>query len=140
MRTTTAGRALAIQALYQIDLRGDEVLEEIDEFLRASAKSADALAFAGELAHGCVERRDELDARIAAVAEHWDVSRMAIVDRAILRVGAYQLLYRGDVPPKVVINEAIRLAKKYGSAESGAFVNGILDKLMKQSGQGEATE
>jgi len=130
MRTTTAGRVLAVQALYQIDLRGDDFLEEADEFLRDSAKGEDALEFAEELVRGCVKRRDELDARIAAIAEHWDVSRMAIVDRCILRVGAYELLHRPDVPAKVAVNEAIRLAKKFSSAESAAFVNGILDRLM----------
>jgi len=130
MRTATAGRVLAIQALYQLDLRGDEFLEEVNAFLRDSAKDGEVLASAEELLHGCVERRDELDARIAAVAEHWDVSRMAVVDRSVLRVGVYELLHRPDVPPKVAIDEAIRLAKKFSGAESSAFVNGILDRIM----------
>ena len=130
MRTTTSGRVLAIQALYQRDLSGETPAEGLDESLLASGKGPDALAYAQELVDGCTKRRDELDARIAAVAEHWDVSRMAVVDRAIMRVGVYELLYRPDVPPKVAIDEAIRLAKKFSTAESGAFVNGILDRIM----------
>ena len=130
MRNSTAGRTLALQALYQHDLRGEDFLAEMEDFLRATAKNDDALMLAEELVHGCMKRRDELDARIAEVAEHWDVSRMAAVDRAILRLGAYELLHRPDVPPKVAVNEAIRLAKKFSSAESYAFVNGILDRIM----------
>lgn len=140
MRTTTAGRVLALQALYQLDLRGKTFLEELDAFLSASAKDPDALVYARELARGCTTRRDELDARIAAVAEHWDVARMAIVDRCILRLGAYELLHRRDVPPKVALDEAIRLAKRFSTAESGAFVNGILDRIMPSREEPEELE
>jgi len=129
MRTNTGGRILAVQALYQLDFRGDSIREAVDEFLHDTAKDDDALAYARELIDGYSTRRDELDACIAQAAEHWDVGRMAPVDRAILRVGAYELLHRPDVPPKVAINEAIRLAKKFSTAESGAFVNGILDRV-----------
>ena len=130
MRKKTAGRVLAVQALYQLDLRGNAFQEVIDEFLEDSAKDEEIRALAAELVHGCVEKRDELDARIAGVAEHWDIARMAIVDRCILRVGTYELLHRPDVPPKVAIDEAIRLAKKFSTAASGAFVNGLLDRIM----------
>jgi len=130
MRSTTAGRTLAFQTLYQHDLRGEDFRVEMEDFLRAAAKSEDARAFAEELLRGCLAFRDELDARIAEAAEHWDVSRMAAVDRAILRLGTYELLHRPDLPPKVAIDEAIRLAKKFSGAESYAFVNGILDRIM----------
>ncbi|MFH1605082.1 MAG: transcription antitermination factor NusB [Pseudomonadota bacterium] len=130
MRRKSKGRMLAVQTLYQLDLRGDIFLDGMDEFIESSARNEEVRAFATELAHGCAEHRDELDAQIAAAAEHWDIARMAAVDRAILRLGAYELLHQPDVPPKVAIDEAIRLAKKMGSAESGAFVNGILDRIM----------
>ena len=87
------------------------------------------LRFARELFEGCLERRDELDEKIAGVAENWGIHRMAVVDRNILRLGTYELMALPDIPPKVSINEAIDLAKKYSTADSGAFVNGILDKL-----------
>ena len=130
MRKTTAARVLAVQALYQLDLRGPAFLEGLDEFLRDSSKEAEVIASASALVYGCIEKRDSLDAAITAAAEHWDVARMAAVDRAIIRLGAYELLHRPDVPPKVAIDEAIRLAKKFSTAESGAFVNGVLDKVM----------
>ena len=130
MRKKSKGRMLAVQAIYQLDLRGDAFLDDMDEFIGSFVKNEEVRAFAAELAHGCAEHRDELDAQLAAAAEHWDVARMAAVDRAILRLGAHELLHKPDVPPKVAIDEAIRLAKKLGSAESGAFVNGILDRIM----------
>ena len=130
MRKKSKGRMLAVQALYQLDLRGDAFLDDMDEFIGSFVKNEEVRAFAAELAHGCAEHCDELDAQLAAAAEHWDVARMAAVDRAILRLGAHELLHKPDVPPKVAIDEAIRLAKKLGSAESGAFVNGILDRIM----------
>ena len=130
MRKKSKGRMLAVQAIYQLDLRGDAFLDDMDEFIGSFVKNEEVRAFATELAHGCAEHHDELDAQIAAAAEHWDVARMAAVDRAILRLGAHELLHKPDVPPKVAIDEAIRLAKKLGSAESGAFVNGILDRIM----------
>lgn len=133
MRKETAARVLAIQALYQRDLRGGVFMDELDAFFEASAKGEEVIGMARELVHGCVEAQDELDARIAQVAEHWDVSRMAAVDRAIMRLGAYELLHKPDVPPKVAVDEAIRLAKRFSTADSGAFVNGILDKIMSPS-------
>ena len=130
MRRKTAGRILTVQALYQLDLRGEAFLDEAPAYFRDTAKNPADAEIADTIFHHCLEKRDALDARLAAVAEHWDLARMAIVDRAILRLGAYELLYCPEVPPKVAVNEAIRLAKKYSTAESGAFVNGILDKLM----------
>ena len=119
-----------MQALYQRDLCGEDF--DAESFLSESAKDEETRAHAEDLLAGCLARQDELDARIAEAAEHWDVKRMASVDRAILRLGVYELLHRPDVPPKVALDEAIRLAKKYGGAESGGFVNGILDRIMKQ--------
>jgi len=130
MRKKTQGRMLAVQALYQLDLRGEAFLDEMDGSIESAAKEDEISAFARVLAHSCAERRGELDAEIAAAAEHWDIARMAVVDRAILRLGTYELLHCPDVPPKVAIDEAIRLAKKLSTAESGAFVNGILDRIM----------
>jgi N utilization substance protein B len=130
MRTKTARRVLALQALYQFDLHGPDFVKDLPAFLRDAAKDEPSFAFARELVEGWLGHRDNVDARIAEAAEHWDVARMAAVDRAILRLGAYELLHQPDLPPKVAIDEAIRLAKKFSTAESGAFVNGILDRIM----------
>jgi len=130
MRKKTAARVLAVQALYQWDLRGREFLAEVESFFRDAARSPQDAEVALELFSGCVAHCSEIDARLAAVAEHWDLTRMAAVDRAILRLGAYELLYCPDMPPKVALDEAIRLAKKFSTAGSSAFVNGILDRIM----------
>ena len=136
MRKRTAGRILAVQALYQWDLRGALFLKELPDFLRGSSEDAEVIALAEELFHGCAEHSEEIDASLGASAEHYDLGRMAAVDRAILRLGAYELLHRPDVPPKVAIDEAIRIAQKFSTAESGAFVNGILDRVMARARPG----
>jgi N utilization substance protein B len=133
MRKRTAGRILAVQALYQWDVRGAPFLKELPEFLRGSSEDAGVIALAEELFHGCEEHREEIDASLGASAEHYDLGRMAAVDRAILRLGAYELLHRPDVPPKVAIDQAIRIAQKFSTAESGGFVNGILDRVMARA-------
>jgi transcription antitermination factor NusB len=129
VRKRTRARELALQALYLVDVRGRGVEDDADAFLEARAKHPDVLAFAQQLVHGCLDRQAELDEQVGRVAENWQIHRMAVIDRNILRLGTYELLHLLDVPPKVSINEAIDLAKKYSTGESGAFVNGILDKL-----------
>ncbi len=128
MRSRTHSRELALQYLYQLDLRGEgtEVLEDFLEDQGARGREGE---FARRLVDGVRTRGPELDRAIVEVAEHWDLSRMAAVDRNVLRLGAWELLYGDDVPPAVVINEAVDLAKKFSSEDSGAFVNGLLDKI-----------
>ena len=132
MRKKTSARILAVQALYQIDLRGPGFLDELDEFLRSNAPDEEVRLFAEDLVRGLHDQVKEVDAAISAAAKNWDVSRLVAVDRAILRLGAHELLHRPDVPPKVAINEAIRLAKMFSTADSGAFVNGVLDRIMTE--------
>ncbi len=132
VRKRTRARELVLKALYLVDIRGAAAQADVPGFFAAEIKDADVVRFAQELFDGCIGLRDELDHRIAGVAENWQIHRMAVIDRNILRLGAYELTVLSDVPPKVTINEAIDLAKKYSTAESGAFVNGILDKLRTQ--------
>jgi transcription antitermination factor NusB len=140
MRKRTQGRELALQLLYQLDLRGDDVLGEVDSYLEGgSGGDPEVRAFAGELIHGYLDRRVEIDRRIEEVARNWQLRRMAAIDRNILRLGAYELLYRNDIPPLVAINEAIEIAKKYSTKNSGPFVNGILDNIRMKSGARKAT-
>jgi N utilization substance protein B len=88
--------------------------------------------FALELMQGALTFRETIDQRLSALSEHWRLERMSMVDRNILRLGAYEILFRSDIPPKVSIDEAVELAKEYGDEKSGGFVNGILDTLAEQ--------
>ena len=128
MRRRTRARRLALEVLYQTDLLGPDVVEEsLDSpTVRSGSETQE---FARGLVRGVMERRDDIDRRIQEVAENWDLGRMATVDRNVLRLGTYELVYRDDIPPKVTINEAVELAKLYSTAESGPFVNGILDRI-----------
>ncbi|MFP4055559.1 MAG: transcription antitermination factor NusB [Candidatus Brocadiia bacterium] len=129
MRKRTRARELALQALYQLDQRGCEALELVDRLIDEGTAEPVVRLFARQLVEGCWSHREQLDAQIAAAAENWEIRRMAVVDRNVLRLAAFELLFLDDVPPKVAINEAVDLAKRYSTAESGAFVNGILDHI-----------
>jgi len=129
MRRRTRARELALQFLYSVDVRGAGILDELDTFLRDSGASRVARRFATELVNGVVAHRDELDAGIARIALHWSLDRMPPVDRNILRLASYELLHCPEIPVGVALNEAIELGKRYSTAQSGAFVNGILDQV-----------
>src|SRR5574340_22281 len=101
MRNRTIARELALQALYQLDLRGDEIFDEIDAFCKKSTEKQDIYKFAISLINGCRSHIKEIDEKISSVTEHWELHRMAIIDKNILRLGVYELLYREDIPPKV---------------------------------------
>jgi transcription antitermination factor NusB len=139
MRRRTRAREIAIQFLYQLDMRGDEVLESLDEFLRAEAKDEETKQFAMRLVLGTHRGVAEADRMLRAVTRNWDLKRMAVIDRNILRMAIYELTECPDIPPKVTINEAIELGKKYSTANSGAFINGILDRLRIDRERGEAS-
>jgi transcription antitermination factor NusB len=125
-------RELALQLLYQNDIAGEDSLETLEQLpQRLTARHGPEIEeFSRSLLREVLGRRAEIDERLAALSEHWKLKRMSAVDRNILRLGAAEILYRSDIPPKVAINEAVELAKKYGDADSGRFVNGILDALL----------
>jgi transcription antitermination factor NusB len=126
-------REVALQFLYQLDLGGDaDPTPHEAEFWARHALDDDARAFADELVRGTKRNQGKIDSLIAQATEHWDLDRMAVVDRNILRVAVYELLWHADVPPKVAINEAIEIAKKIGTQESSRFINGILDRVNKE--------
>jgi len=135
MRKRTLAREIAMQALYQYDLLGKESAEDPVEFCRKRSKDGAVFEFAAELVRGVLEHLEEIDAEIKAVAQNWDLTRMAYVDRTILRIGTYELMFREDVPAKVSINEAIELAKRFSTENSGTFVNGVLDKIRMRRGR-----
>ena len=135
VRRRTRARELAVQALYMLDQRGAEVADYIDDFIGNSDHDAHVRDYATKLVVGIRRNRKEIDGRISAVAENWDLYRMAVIDRNILRVACFEMLHLDDIPPKVAINEAIDIAKNYSTEESGSFVNGILDKIKQEIGR-----
>jgi N utilization substance protein B len=135
MGVRTKAREMALQALYTMDLTGrwerdsSGVLHEQDRW-------PSSLDHALTLLAGVLEHRESIDEAIQGHADHWSVSRMNLIDRNILRIASYELLFCADIPMKVSINEAIELAKRYGTRESKGFLNGILDRIAKKEGAG----
>jgi transcription antitermination factor NusB len=122
-------RELAIQILYYMEFAKGSVGELFDVICDNFNPSKAIRAFSKELVYGVRENIDHLDKMIRESSKNWRLERMSAVDRSILRLGAFEILYVDDTPPKVAIDEAIELGKKYGSEESGAFINGILDSI-----------
>jgi N utilization substance protein B len=118
--------------LYQLEQNSDARSDEVSKFIQGRLLDERKLCeFTEDLVAGVKEHQGKLDAMISRVAENWRLDRMAAIDRNILRLGAYEMLYRSDVPPKVAINEALELAKRYSTAQSSRFVNGILDRVLQ---------
>jgi len=126
-------RELALQILFQADV-GNLPIEEAIETTLADASDLDKeiCDYAVQLARGIWQRRSELDSQIQSVTPHWTVERMAAVDRNLIRMALYEMLHVPDVPYRVAINEAVELAKEYGSTESRRFVNGVLGALVRK--------
>lgn len=122
-------RERALQILFQYDIHGKAGVW-LDEFWKPLKDGEESKAFAEKLVAGVLEHQEEIDALIGRYATNWKVSRMQVVDRNILRLGAYELLWLADVPAKVTMNEAIELAKDFGDDEAAKFVNGILDRIL----------
>ena len=126
-------RELALQFLYQLELRGDgDPASSSEEFWSRHPVDPEARAFAETLVRGTKLHQGKIDELLTQYAENWDLDRMAVVDRNILRVGIFELLWTADIPPKVAINEAIEVAKKFSTQESSRFINGILDRIHKE--------
>ncbi len=122
-------REWALKFLYGADFARSRSQDDLERFWgHFHPEGPGVPAYLRELAGGVASHQEELDALIARYSEHWRLERMTVVDRNLLRLAAYELLYQPKIPPKVVINEAVELAKRYGSEDSGAFVNGILDQ------------
>ncbi len=146
MRKRTQAREITLKALYQFDIHRQiddcayPKAADFEDFLQDSTDDPEVRDYARRLLSGVVSSLDDLDEQIAAVSENWRLNRTAAVDRCVLRIGLFEMLEFSEVPPKVAINEAIELAKKYSAEQSGAFVNGILDKIYALVGKnGEPT-
>jgi transcription antitermination protein NusB len=129
MTRRTRGREIALQILYLLDQNREVPDAEIQDFLQRRLREPALRSYAAELVEGIRSQRSQIDSLISRVAENWSIERMAAIDRNILRLGAFELLNRPEVPVKVAITEAIELAKRYSTAQSSRFVNGILDRL-----------
>lgn len=140
MREREQARRIALQALYQLDVRGEEFEPDLVQFLRESTQSPEVYFYARQLAEGAWAWRGEADQLIEAAAEHWRIRRMAVLDRNILRLAAFELCEEADIPDRVVLDQAIELAKRFSAAESGAFVNGVLDRILRTVRAEEAGE
>lgn len=122
-------RELALQALFGMDMTGDTSEEMLQRFCAVYDPPSKAVPFLLELVRGVTGSRALIDRLIERFSRNWRLSRMSCVDRNIMRIAVYEMLYCGDIPAKVSINEAIDIGKKYGTEESGAFINGILDSV-----------
>jgi N utilization substance protein B len=132
--TRRKGRELALKALYQIEMTGDQSAAALDRFLNHFEGSASAREFARRLVSGVISQRAEIDRLIKQSTEHWKIDRMAKVELTILRMATYELVFCPDIPFNVSLDEAIEIGKRYGSDESAAFINGVLDQVAHTSG------
>ena len=132
MSRRSRAREVVLQILYQEDVNPSQEPAAIRQFVSGRLRGNDELtSFAVSLINGVLRNREELDQLLQARAANWSLERMAVTDRNVLRLGAYEILYT-DTPGKVVINEAIELARRFGSKQSSQFVNGILDPFLPE--------
>ncbi len=132
MDKRTRARELTMQALYQLDVQGPDLLDLLGEFFIEADTNNAVRSLASEWTRGAAENLEKCDELITASTIKWQFSRLSPVDRSILRLSVYQLKFCPDIPPKVVINEAIELAKKFSTDKSPGFVNGVLDAVLKK--------
>lgn len=132
MKKRSKARELVLQGLYAWEVSDNPLEVVLEGISRDGEEDDEIVSFASELLRKTVGDKETLDKDVASVVENWEFERIALVDRLILRLALCELLYFEDIPPKVTINEAIDLAKKFSTAESGRFVNGVLDSLYKK--------
>jgi len=125
-------REAAVQYLYQREMQGDQSDQALDEFYEMRGLSPSGKRFCNELLEGWMQHREEIDEVIAKNARNFEFNRLSTVDRNVLRIACHEILFRSDIPAPVAINEAIEIAKKYSTEDSGKFVNGVLDNIRKQ--------
>ena len=135
MGTRRRGREAALQMLFQMDVSGVTPVQAIQSFWANLGANRDGEQFANALVEGVSERSEKIDSTIREVSQHWRLERMAKVDRNILRLATYELMELDDVPRRVTLNEAVELAKRFGSDGSAGFVNGVLDRIASDIGK-----
>jgi N utilization substance protein B len=145
MRKRREGREITVQFLYQVDQQPEDIPVQLANFWIARSPDGpmtppSTRAFAEELIGGVLQNRAEIDAKISSLAQNYQLNRIATVDRNVLRLGIYEILLRREVPPVVVINECLEIAKKFGTEDSSRFVNGILDRVYAEVRGNEAPQ
>ena len=137
-------RTIALQSLYEWDFndkKAEMIPEIIEHNVREFGHGLEDASFVTSLVHGVIAKHDQIDPKIEKAAPEWPLDQVSIVDRNVLRLGIYELLYSGgEIPPKVAINEAIEIAKAFGSDSSGKFVNGVLGTIYRTEGITEPEE
>jgi transcription antitermination protein NusB len=126
-------REFALQVLYQLDITKQDVTKTLSQFQDRFSGSEERDEFMDRLVLGVLEHCQEIDRLIEKYSENWRLVRMDIIDRTILRMALFELLYCEEIPPKATLNEAIELGKRYGSEDSGGFINGILDRIQNEA-------
>ena len=135
MGTRRKSRERALQALYQWDVTGQDAKKGVPRLQEHLFSGPERDEFAEQVVAGVLFRHEEIDRLIEQYSENWRLDRMSVIDRNLLRIATYELLYCHEIPTKVILNEAIDLGKKYGSEDSGSFINGILDRIQKETGR-----
>lgn len=132
MANRRKSREIALQVLYQLDITQQDAIRVLAQFQEHFSPHQANDDFMKRLVLGVLEHRQEIDRLIEQYSENWRLERMNIIDRTILRMATFELLYYKEIPPKVTLNEAIDLGKRYGTEDSGSFINGILDRIQKE--------
>jgi N utilization substance protein B len=138
MGSRRKSREKALQVLFQLDFHNADIEAVLKEFWDTHSTGDKVRDFTESLVRGTFTNREIIDQMISSTVENWSIERLAAVDRAILRFATYELMYMPDVPAKVTINEAVEIAKTYGTEESGGFINGVLDKIREKIGKSTA--
>ncbi len=125
-------REWIVQFLFQLDFNPEPIDIALQDFWEEKTPNEREKTYAEEIIKGVVQRKDELDKKLSEYATRWNSERMGSVDRTVMRVALFEMLYREDVPPVVSINEAVHFAKDFSSFQSGRFVNGVLDRIRKE--------
>ena len=130
-----SSRELALKFLYQSELNEGNVDEQMGSFMERNSSKDEIDVFMKELVEAVIKHKKEIDEIVQKFSDNWVLDRMTVIDRNILRISTCELLFNFSTPPKVAINEAVDIAKKYGNEDSPEFINGILDKIYKEIGQ-----
>lgn len=137
MGARTSGREAALQMLFALEVSGNPAPRVVTGYWRETPGDPEGREYADQVVLGVAEDLDAVDAAIRKASTNWRIERMARVDRNVLRLGAWELLHRPDVPRAVILDEAVELAKRFGSEDSGSFVNGVLDKIAEDLGRAD---
>ena len=129
MGTRRQSRELAMQALFYMDMQKNASEEMLDSFCGCFCNSKKSRPFLIKLVNGVIGKKGQIDGLVERFSQNWKISRMSCVDRNVMRIAVYEMLYCDDIPAKVSINEAVDIGKKFGTQESGAFINGIMDSI-----------